>query len=98
MLHGVSGHLREQILNIALQGALGLLGSDAELQRRVSLAFSDGPALKQARHMAPKAFQEEELPKEMGERGAKPPAPAPRKKPSETSETSETKKVQGNLE
>ena len=95
MLHGVSGHLREQILNIALQGALGLLGSDAELQRRVSLAFSDGPALKQARHMAPKAFQEE-LPKEMGERGAKPPAPAPRKKPS-TSET-ETKKLQGNLE
>ena len=27
MLHTVSGHLRHQVLHIALQGALGLLGS-----------------------------------------------------------------------
>lgn len=92
MLHTVSGHLRHQVLHIALQGALGLLGSDAELRRRVSLVFSDGPPLKQARHVAPKGFQEEELPKELGERGTKPPAPAPPKSP-ETSEKSGKKKT-----
>lgn len=92
MLHTVSGHLRHQVLHIALQGALGLLGSDAELRRRVSLVFSDGPPLKQARHVAPKGFQEEELPKELGERGTKPPAPSPPKSP-ETSEKSGKKKT-----
>ena len=99
MLRIVSGHLRQQVLHIALQGALGLLGSDAELQRRVSLVFRDGPPLKQARHVAPKAFQEEELPKELGERGTRPPAPAPPKSPSETSEKSGKKKTgtKGNL-
>ena len=98
MLHTVSGHLRHQVLHIALQGALGLLGSDAELRRRVSLVFSDGPPLKQAQHVAPKGFQEEELPKELGERGTKPPAPAPPKSP-ETSEKSGKKKTgrKGNL-
>ena len=98
MLHTVSGHLRHQVLHIALQGALGLLGSDAELRRRVSLVFSDGPPLKQARDVAPKGFQEEELPKELGERGTKPPAPAPPKSP-ETSEKSGKKKTgrKGNL-
>lgn len=98
MLHTVSGHLRHQVLHIALQGALGMLGSDAELRRRVSLVFSDGPPLKQARHVAPKGFQEEELPKELGERGTKPPAPAPPKSP-ETSEKSGKKKTgrKGNL-
>lgn len=94
MLRIVSGHLRHQVLHIALQGALGLLGSDVELRRRVSLVFSDGPPLKQARHVAPKGFQDEELPKELGERGSRPPAPAPPKRStSGTSEKSGQKKT-----
>ena len=85
--------LKELVLHTALLGAMGSLGSDADLQRRCHLIFTDGPDIKHRDHPSVKAVAD--VPKVVGElvqRSAAPENPKNPKKPKKEGHPKKTKK------
>ena len=77
-------------MHTALLGAMGSLGSDADLQRRCHLIFTDGPDLKHRDHPFVKAVAD--VPKIVGELGRRPQVPENHKKPKKEGHPKDTKK------